>query len=190
MVATLSLILSGSIALLSGGGAHIVTRSHYQRRLRELEARLRELRSALRAREAELEATQTELVRVSERLADRERRLEELAANIGAVREVTIDLDQRLTSHGRLARRALAALTLRISEHHRESEALRERLSHATHALDDFEQEETTTQVEVIDLQAKARESERQTEKAQAEVAEREAEVKATEAEIQSTVNP
>jgi chromosome segregation ATPase len=154
----LSPVFIGSVALLAGGGGSFaVTRSHYQRRIRGLEARLRELRGALRAREAELGAALTELSRIQERLISRERRLDELGRSIRGLREVTVDLGRRLDEHEKFSKRMAALLSLRLSEHRHEGEAMRERLVHAEDSLAEFSGEETALQAEVVELDSSLR---------------------------------
>jgi chromosome segregation ATPase len=152
-----TLIIGGSFALLSGGGAFAVTRSHYQRRLLELEAKLREAQEKLRLSEEALAAAHAELARLREQLAERDRRLSDLAESIAALRDLTVDLDRRLESHGKFTRRALAAVTLRLGEHRREEDDMRHRLHHAKQTIETFGQEETDLQAAVLEIQREER---------------------------------
>jgi chromosome segregation ATPase len=148
----ISLIFGGSLALLAGGGAHAVTKSHYQKRLRELEVKLRDLRLNLEQRESELEATRAELETLRTRLEDRERRLSELDASVAALRDLAVNLDRRLQAHGTLMRRTLATLTLRRSDHRREGDILQRRLVKTQRTLESFNQGETDLQTEIVSL--------------------------------------
>ncbi|MBN1477412.1 hypothetical protein JXA47_11715 [Candidatus Sumerlaeota bacterium] len=148
----ISLIFGGSLALLAGGGAHAVTKSHYQKRLRALEVKLRDLRLQLEQRERELEAAHTELETLRNRLEDREHRLSELAATIAALRDLAVNLDRRLQTHGTFMRRALATLTMRRSDHQREGDILQRRLVKTQRSLENFNQEETDLQTDIASL--------------------------------------
>lgn len=181
-----TLILSGSLALLSGGGAFAVTRSHYQRRLRELEARLREALETLRVREAELEAARAVIAQLRERLTERERRLADLTESIAALRELTQDLDRRLEAHSAFMRRALAALTLRMARHRREGEALVERIAHAEDTIDTFGRERMELTSEVVRLRQSLRESEGALAAAQSAFGEAQAEAQRRAAELEA----
>jgi len=150
----LSLVLSGSVALLAGGGAYAVTRSHYQRKLQDLEGKLRVSRDKLREAETELSAKREEVERLREILALRERRMEELAASIAALRDVTVDLDRRLRAHDSPMRSLLATLALRGGHHRREGELLRKRQVRTQRSLDGFNREETGLQAELIEVKA------------------------------------
>lgn len=149
---TLSLVFTGGLALLAGGGGHALTKSHYQRKIRELEARLHETQRRLAEREAQLAAAQAEIAHLRGRLEERERRLTELAASIAALRDLAIDLRRRLIAHDSFTRRALAAITLHGAEHRVRGEEMAAHLIQTQRALESFNGEETALQVQLIDM--------------------------------------
>lgn len=190
MVGTaLSLIFSGSVALLAGGGAHAVTRTHYQRRIRALEARLRELRRALQACETELAEALAEAERLRAEMRRRDQRLEELAGSIAALRDLLVTLTQQSDAHERFTRRALAALTFSLGRHREEGEEMRRRSVETRHTLDLFADEETQIQAAIIELRRELSAQEQTVATAEAKVEETLGQEQSCAAEIQAAVS-
>ena len=184
----LSTIFMGSLALLASGGAHIATKSHYQRRLREMEQRLREAQDALAEREAELEMALAEIERLREKLADREGRLHELSSSIDALRDLTVDLDRRLGAHDGVAAKIIAAIKLRLDEHRRDGEEMRARLVETRRSLQAFCDNETGLQAEILEVRGELNESLLGAQEAEADVSRCRESVRDNETEIREAV--
>lgn len=183
-----SMLLSGSVALIAGGGSFAVTRSHYQKKIRALEARLRELRRSLREREEELEQAQAELAELREKLEICERRLAELTSNIQGLQDLSIDLDRRLAEHDTFFKKTLAAITLRIGEHRRDGERLRQRLVETQRSADSQLHEETGLQAEVVDLKSDMQTRETKVQHSESNLRERTQEIEKAESDLRNAL--